>query len=191
MYVFRGIVSVILLCCYTAVILASILGVALPFAEFNVATLDSPEISLWQNCSLGKSNCSDLTFYCGRSRARFDTARAFGILTILVSFCNIVCCAVALAQLTCYEDVEAGVKAIRACMKFGWLTLAFSVVAMAMIVVLSVEPLCEGFVKVEDESGWKLGQGAIACAASSCFALVASCLGKILENRISTSKLGV
>jgi hypothetical protein len=191
---FRVGVSITLLLIYTAIMLASIVGTALPIATFSKSrgTNGSPTLSLWENCThTNTTACTDITFDCSRSRDRFNTARAFTILTIIFSFLAISCSFVALVQLICYRDVEAGVKALRGCLRVGMLTLVLSIVAVAMVIVVSTEPLCEGSSRIENIEDWELGGGAISTACCACFALFGACVGRILESRISTSTLGV
>lgn len=188
---FRAIVSIILLLAYLVVWITSIISVSLPIATFHYAP-STYYMSLWTNCTLGAPDrCKSLEFFCDRSRARFDTARAFGILSILISFYCIVSVSIALVQLIRSSDVEAAAKAIRSCIYAGLCVLICSIISLALSIVISVEPLCEGFDSLKETASWQIGTGVEASAAQSAFALVATCFGRIMEKRISTSKLGV
>lgn len=151
-----------------------------------------PKMTLWENCTRTDSgDCSDLVFHCSRSKYRFNTARAFTILTILFSTVNIISCVISLGQLVCFSNMEASVRALRACTGVGLFTLIFSIIALAMVVVVNSSPLCEGFTRLMDIEGWKIADGPISAAVCACFALVGSTVGKVMQGKISTSKLGI
>lgn len=192
---FRVGVAVVLLVAYSAIVIASIIATSVPFATFDTqqrGSNDNPTLSLWRNCThINATDCTGITYYCSRSRERFDVARAFSILTIFSSALAVLCAAVAMGQILCFSDIEAGVRALQSSVRLGLATLVFSIISVAMLVVLSTEPLCEGFGRIENMDGWTLGGGAVSAACCACFALVGSCFGRIMESKISTSKLGV
>jgi hypothetical protein len=187
----RAIVSIVLFLANLVVWITSIISVSLPIAGFRNDT-SVYYMTLWKNCTLGApDHCHDIEYHCSRSRTRFDTTRAFAVLSILISFYCIVSVSIALVQLIRSADIEAAAKAIRSSIYAGLLVLGFSIVSMAMMIVLSVEPICEGDDSLQDDKTWVLGRGAEASAAQACFALVATCFGRIMETRISTSRLGI
>ncbi len=185
---FRIGVALTLIVLNVGVFLTFVIGITLPLCTFDNL---GKHITMWTNCSLGIAHCGDFDYSCGQARTRFDVARAFGILTVLLSSFCVACAVMALVQLLCYKNLDSAAAGLRGSIYGGLLTMIFSLVALALSVVISVEPLCEGRTKLEDLSGWQVGNAVVALAVGAAFSLIASCFGRVMEPRISTSKIGV
>ena len=84
------------------VFFASICGVAMPVATFG----GDKNLYLWNNCSKGGDKCESMQFYCQQSTDRFNVAKAFVIMTILIAFFAVVCSVLSLVHLIYYDDKE-------------------------------------------------------------------------------------